>query len=187
MTTRSFSTLSDQPLGVVFKSKPSKRMSKRFPLLPVPGLLLAVVLFIAAPGFLLAQFPMPNAKSLEDAEPAQIHGWCQSIAGWITKASPWIRKPGLESSRWFGGSPGLNIQRSMSWRGTRSTCLWRPALKASLCCYRSLSFAGHLRLDHWLRRRAAGIQSGRGFPVSSTIPTLASPTPKIHRLIPLAP
>ncbi len=48
-------------------------MSKRFPLLPVPGLLLAVVLFIAAPGFLLAQFPMPNAKSLEDAEPAQIH------------------------------------------------------------------------------------------------------------------
>lgn len=36
-------------------------------------ILLATALFIGAPGFLLAQFPVPNGKSLEDVEPAQIH------------------------------------------------------------------------------------------------------------------
>ena len=39
------------------------------------AILLAVALIVCAPGFLLAQFPMPSKGSLsaEDAEPAQIH------------------------------------------------------------------------------------------------------------------
>jgi len=32
-----------------------------------------IALFISAPGYLLAQFPVPNARSLEDTEPAQVH------------------------------------------------------------------------------------------------------------------
>ena len=44
-------------------------------MLHIRAILLAVALFIGAPGYLLAQFPMPSKGSLsaEDAEPAQIH------------------------------------------------------------------------------------------------------------------
>lgn len=39
----------------------------------IRSVLLAVTFITATPGLLLAQFPMPNSKSLEDVEPAQIH------------------------------------------------------------------------------------------------------------------
>jgi hypothetical protein len=41
--------------------------------LSIRRILLIVAVFAGAPGCLLAQFPMPTARSLQDAEPAQVH------------------------------------------------------------------------------------------------------------------
>jgi hypothetical protein len=48
-------------------------MPERSSVLLIRAVLLAVALFVGAPGFLLAQFPVPSKGSLEDSEPAQIH------------------------------------------------------------------------------------------------------------------
>ena len=42
-------------------------------MLSIRSIFLAIALLLSMPAFLLAQFPVPNTKSLEDTEPAEIH------------------------------------------------------------------------------------------------------------------
>jgi len=85
-------------------------MPQRSSVLPLRAVLLAVALFVGAPGFLLAQFPMPTAKSLEDAGPAEIRElvskYCRlDYEGATLDSQAW---PKIQPLVWWKSAPDYN-------------------------------------------------------------------------------
>jgi hypothetical protein len=75
----------------------------------IRGVLLGLVLVVAAPGFLLAQFPVPTQSTKEDPEPAQIHElvskYCRlDYEGARLDAKAW---PKFEPIVWWKSNPAF--------------------------------------------------------------------------------